>query len=160
MINTSFNIIHGITEGFLYSSKYFVNYSGHRTTKIWWRRHCMLVVKATQFGSFPIIHISFTLFCVSTVQLPQYMYFSLSDSHSCCICFPYSLSPSASSGENLGEVHWVWMNPPFADSFDLLVLCYSKCLTLSAGVPDQVGYYIIFVQFNSMRMHKVYEGVF
>ena len=32
--------------------------------------------------------------------------------------------------------------PLFADSFDLLVLCYSQqCSTLSAGVPVQFGYY-------------------
>ena len=33
----------------------------------------------------------------------------------------------------------------FADSFDLLVFCYSQqCSTLSAGVPVQFGYCIIF----------------
>jgi len=44
--------------------------------------------------------------------------------------------------------------PLFADSFDLLVLCYSQQhSTLSASVPVQFGYCIIFfVQFNSTCM--------
>jgi len=60
----------------------------------------------------------------------------------------------SSPGADLGGVRWVRTNPLFADSFDLLVLCYSKqCSTLSAGVPVQFGYCIIFsVQFNSTCM--------
>jgi len=54
------------------------------------------------------------------------------------------------SGADLGGIRWVRMNL-FADSLDLLVLCYSQqCSTLSAGMPVQFGYCIIFsVQYKS-----------
>jgi len=52
---------------------------------------------------------------------------------------------SLHAGADLG-VRWVRTNTLFADSLDLLVLCYSqRCLTLSAGVPVQFGYCIISV---------------
>ena len=59
-----------------------------------------------------------------------------------------------SSGADLGGFVGFEPTPLFADSFDLLVLCYSQlCLTLSAGVPVQFGYCVMFsVQFNSTCM--------
>jgi len=60
------------------------------------------------------------------------------------ICVPTiakAILSSEKAGADLGGVRWVRTNPPFADSFDLLVLCYSQQRsTLSAGVPVQFGY--------------------
>jgi len=45
------------------------------------------------------------------------------------------------SRANLGGFVGFERTPLFADSFDLLVLCYSQqCSTLSAGMPVQFGY--------------------
>ena len=69
-------------------------------------------------------------------------------------------------GGSGGGVVGFEQTPLFADSFDLLVLCYSQlCLTLSAGVPVQFGYCIISVQFNVqitvIKVHStVHESVF